>query len=56
MHFLLIIFFLNKNKFCGNLVWNLLQNFHEDRLLIQGRIIYLMFFDIFAYLYGWLSR
>ena len=35
-------FFVDKtiNKFRGNLVWNLLQNFHEDKLIIQGRSIY----------------
>ena len=40
-------FFLVKNKFRGNLLWNLSQNFH-DRLIIQGRSMYFMFFDIMA--------
>ena len=35
----------------GNLVWNLLQNLYEGRLIIQGRSIFFMFFDILAYLY-----
>ena len=71
MHFLLknknekcpnkpfIDFFLyrkHKNSFRGNLVRKLIQNFHKDRLIIQGKSMYLMFFDILAYLYGWLSR
>ena len=45
-----------KNKFRVNLVRNILQNFHEDKPIIQGRSMYLMFFDILAYLYGWLPR
>ena len=39
-------FFLTKNPFRFNLIWNLPQNFHEDRLIIQGRSMYFMFFDI----------
>ena len=34
----------------GNLVWNILQNFHEDRLIIQERSKYFMFFDIMTIL------
>ena len=45
-----------KNIFRGNLVWNLLQNFHEDRLILQGRNTYLMLFDNLAYSCGWLSH
>jgi len=36
--------------------YNILQNFHEDRLIIQGRSMYLMFFEILVYLYRWLSH
>ena len=46
-----IIFSKIKNTFRVNLVWNLLQNFHEDRLIIQGRSMYLVFFNILAYLF-----
>ena len=31
---------LKKNKIQGNLVWNIHQNFHEDRLIIQDRSMY----------------
>ena len=32
----LIIFFKAKNTFQGSLVWNLFQNFYEDRPIIQA--------------------
>ena len=37
-------FFQNKNTFRGNFVWNLPKNFHEDRIIIQCRSMYTMFF------------
>ena len=39
-----------KNTILANLVWKLLQSFHEDRLIIQGRSMHIMFFDIMAIL------
>ena len=56
MHNKPIIDFFTKKNIRGNLVWNPLKDFHEDKLIIQGRNMFLIFFDILAYLYGWLSR
>ena len=39
------ILFKTKNAVLVNIPWN----FHKDRLMIQGRSMYLMLFDSFAY-------
>ena len=39
-----------KNTFQSNLVRNLLQNFHEDRYIIQGMRLHFTFFDLMALL------
>ena len=49
------LFFKQKTHSRGNLVWNLLYNFHEHRLIILGRSMYLMFFFGFIHIYGWIS-
>ena len=38
-----IYFFKTKNTLRSNLIWNINQNFHKDRLNIRGSVMYLMF-------------
>ena len=53
MNYVYIFFSKAKNTFRGTLAWNLLQNFNDNKLIIQGRNMYIIFFDILAYIYGW---
>ena len=42
--------FFFSNTFLGNLLWNLLQNSHENKFIIQGSSMHFIFFNILAIL------